>query len=312
MESVVSAGLQILSRSALTADTTEQLDLATRLGAGEKPVSFMDWMHEGNHSREADRRLDGLLAQIEILEDTKVAKSFVQRAQRISEDLSDDQRTLLTDSLVLDLSAHVKHRRQHDAAIMAMREARLSLGDPTDETRVLTEQLDSAIDSGNDRGSSVLVEKALTIANAQRLRTASVSRRRAVLQGLAALGYEIRENMATAWLNSGKIVVRKPGVLDYGVELGATSDASQLQVRVVGASDPVEPRTMQRDRDMEVQWCTDFDKLRQNLAKDGSDLDLQRAVAPGEQPVKTVPMEGTGDLGSTDAAPLLRQRTNPS
>ena len=33
--------------------------------------------------------------------------------------------------------------------------------------------------------------------------------------------------MASAWAQAGRIVVRKPGVTDYGVELGATADAEQ-------------------------------------------------------------------------------------
>ena len=57
------------------------------------------------------------------------------------------------------------------------------------------------------------------------------ARRRAVLGGLAKLGYEVRESMSTAWAQEGRLVVRKPNTTDYGVELGGPSDVSRLQVR---------------------------------------------------------------------------------
>ena len=54
-----------------------------------------------------------------------------------------------------------------------------------------------------------------------------------MLEGLAALGYEVREGMATALAEKGRIVVRKPAATDYGIELGAPQGAARLQVRVV-------------------------------------------------------------------------------
>ncbi|YCI88526.1 hypothetical protein M1D99_12320 [Pseudomonas sp. R3-41] len=38
---------------------------------------------------------------------------------------------------------------------------------------------------------------------------AALARREAVLDGLASLGYEVREGMATAWVETGKVVLRK-------------------------------------------------------------------------------------------------------
>ena len=55
---------------------------------------------------------------------------------------------------------------------------------------------------------------------------AATARRKAVLGGLAALGYEVRETLATALAREGRIVVRKPGTQDYGVELAAPVDGA--------------------------------------------------------------------------------------
>jgi hypothetical protein len=45
------------------------------------------------------------------------------------------------------------------------------------------------------------------------------SHRSAVLEGLAGLGYEVTEGMSTAWVNGGRVVLRKAASPGYGVEL---------------------------------------------------------------------------------------------
>ena len=41
----------------------------------------------------------------------------------------------------------------------------------------------------------------------------------------------------------GRVVVHKPASEDYGAELGSPSDAARLQVRLVGAANPLTPRS---------------------------------------------------------------------
>ena len=99
-----------------------------------------------------------------------------------------------------------------------------------------------------------------------------------------------RDTVASAWERDGRLVVRKAGAFDYGVELGAPADAVRLQVRLVGAARPAAPRNARRDADQETIWCSEFDRLRENLAAEGSELQIERALQPGEQPVRTVAM----------------------
>ena len=62
---------------------------------------------------------------------------------------------------------------------------------------------------------------------------APAARRRAILQGLSSLGYEVTEGMATAWVEQGRVVLRKAASPDYGVELGGGIQSDRLQVRAV-------------------------------------------------------------------------------
>ena len=110
----------------------------------------------------------------------------------------------------------------------------------------------------------------------ERRRAAAAARRRAVLGGLASLGYEIREGMDAAWANDGRIVVRRPGTEDYGVELAAPADVSRLQARLVGSDRPQAPRDAARDRDQETIWCGQFDQLRAIVAGEGGRIEIER------------------------------------
>jgi hypothetical protein len=119
---------------------------------------------------------------------------------------------------------------------------------------------------------------------------AATSRRRAILTGLASLGYEVREGMATSWVRDGRVMLRKPGTPDYGVELGAPADAARLQIRLVGSDRPATPRSVQRDRDQETIWCSEFGKLQDLIAKSSGELIIERAQPVGVVAVKTVVM----------------------
>ena len=305
MQAVLNAAFSELKDAASPARATgEQQELANRLGKGETHTTYADWLVANTPTSESDARLDRLLAEIEVLEHAEAARGFAARAAAIAAEPSVNRRALLTDSLVLELSACLATARRRESVVAAMREVRGGLDRVSADAADLGRRLDRAIGEIDIQAGEKLVEEARQLAATEARRAASVARRRAVLKGLAALGYEVRENMASAWAQAGRIVVKKPGVTDYGVELGATTCADQMQVRLVGAAEPLEPRTAQRDRDTEAQWCEDFGRLRQTLAKTGTELKLERGVGVGMQPVKTVIMADIDcDTGSNVARP---------
>jgi hypothetical protein len=96
--------------------------------------------------------------------------------------------------------------------------------------------------------------------------------------------------MDAAWAEDGRIVVRRPGAEDYGVELAAPADLSRPQARLVGSDRPQAPRDAARDTDQETIWCGQFNQLRAIVAGEGGRIEIERALAPGEQAVKTVTM----------------------
>src|SRR5262249_8978630 len=133
---------------------------------------------------------------------------------------------------------------------------------------------------------------------------AAAARRRAVLQGLASLGYEVNEGMATAWVQGGRVVLRKATNPDYGVELTGGTRSDRLQVRAVGFGTPQMVRNAARDRDIETAWCGDFGKLQALLAGGGGRLEIETASPPGAVPIKVVSDPTARDEVATDARTL--------
>jgi hypothetical protein len=69
------------------------------------------------------------------------------------------------------------------------------------------------------------------------------------------------------------------------VELASAPDATRLQVRAVAFEGD---RDTSRDRDVETLWCGDFGKLQGLLAAQGGSIAIEKALAVGAMPLKTV------------------------
>ncbi len=175
---------------------------------------------------------------------------------------------------------------------------------------VVTKQQESPAEPATPHEEALVAEAAAVIQDEIRV-TASVARRRAVLAGLASLGYEVRETMASIWEREGRIVVRKLGMSDYGVELGAPADVSRLQVRLVGSDHPSAPRDSRRDMDQETIWCSEFDQLKAELAGGGNEIIVEKALLPGEQRVKSVSMPQSIQIQTMDTIAVAAERRLP-
>jgi hypothetical protein len=291
MEVVISQNYAaVAARRSSDGASKEQLELAGRLGSGERPQSFPEWLAtQGSSVNQRDSRLDALMAEIEALDDAEIVQPFKERAAAISAEASRERRALLTDSLVLDLSERSRRRRADEILMERLREVKVglrTLGTP--ETHAIEAQIATMLRSAKLNGADNLVERAQAVIDSEMTKLAAAARRQAVLGGLAKLGYEVRETMSTAWAQDGRLVIRKPDDTDYGIELGASPDVSRLQVRLVGSERPSAMRDARRDRDMETIWCSEVARLQDLLAASGGEMVIERAVEVGVQPVKTV------------------------
>ncbi|TXN21269.1 hypothetical protein [Methylobacterium sp. WL9] len=286
-----------------------QRELAQRLAAGAEQRSLASWLATAAPADPCDARLDALLADIETRGGAKALQRFADRAASIAAEADFTRRAVLTDSLCLDAGRWVADQRAHEAVADRLRGARATLGLlASADAQALSKQVAGALYSADFQHAEKLCAAAEEIAEREAKSEAASARRRAVLSGLATLGYEVRESMATAWAQDGRLFLRKPASADYGVELGASANLDRLQIRVVGADQPSQPRTTERDRDQEVIWCGEFNRLRANLAARGSDLIIERALGVGAQPVKSVAIPSSASTPAEASVPISRRR----
>lgn len=74
----------------------------------------------------------------------------------------------------------------------------------------------------------------------------------------------------------------------FGLEMSGPPEAQRLQMRVVAFSPPGASRDSSRDRDVELQWCGNLDRLRELLAASGGEIAIERAVAAGGVALKVI------------------------
>lgn len=148
--------------------------------------------------------------------------------------------------------------------------------------------------------------------DAERAERAARDRRAAVLEALAGLGYEVREDMSTTWAANGELVLSNPTRPGYGMEVrGGAQSAERIQMRAVAFEGRDGAPDRGRDRDAESLWCGDIAKLRDRLAEEGDQLAIEKALEIGAVPLKRIRIEADDAAGHGTAMPAPAQRTLP-
>lgn len=294
LRQAVRQGFGLLQPSTAPAAVTDrQRNLASRLAGDDKRSTLAEWL-AGQERQLADdpglliveRRYEELHAL-----DPEVSLAFADRLDKLATDDS-NRRPLLIDSLALDIGNAHKAAVAKTAAIAELRgiEGELKyLGDPTVEphlqaiARLLQEKADLPAILG-EIGSSK--ETLLALVE----RRAAIERRRAILNGLSDLGYEVKEGMETAWVENGRVVLKSTKTPAYGVEVGGNPSIS-MQVRTVGFEISGVARNTVGDIAAETEFCGDFSKLQARLAADGGALEIIKAMGIGTTAVKTFALD---------------------
>lgn len=271
---------------------TENAQLLRALAAtyAEPEASVTTQLLSGAAKDPDELRLDrcwSLLGELEAHDPTAAIEEWKQKARTTSSAVL-SERGLLLDSLVLELTTHVRAKRAHQIAKAAIEEVLAELeGFSSPEAEVWRAKLLAAIDQPilSDE-EQALVESARAWITQENAREDAQEQRAAVLRALTALGYEVREGMSAAWTEQGRVVVHKPNEPLYGVEFSAPATGTAFQTRVVAVGE--QQRSSQRDREVEETWCSEFARLRALLAEGGFETNLAKAHQPGAIPIKTV------------------------
>jgi hypothetical protein len=235
-----------------------QRGIAEQLGAGEKRMTLEEWTSQQPLTAEdpALLRVDRFLGELK------------------------------------GLAAAVKNAREHARLQSDLRARHAELSEmKSPEAASLRSEIGQSLSGHAPANEAELLQRADFLIDAEVQAMAAEERRRAVLEGLAGLGYEISEGMATAWVNGGRVVLRKAANPGYGVELSGGSKSDLLQVRAVAFGNSTETRDTSRDRDIETIWCGEFARLQSLVAKDGGHFSLESAHPIGQFPLKLVEEE---------------------
>jgi hypothetical protein len=229
-----------------------------------------------------------MIAELAAL-DAEAACPFETRVEVISNESTTARKGLLIDSIIVDLVEATRATRDRDRLMTMLREQAIALGRfASDPARTLVSEINATIDGFDTSRAEPLLASAGALATAETSRLAAEARRNAILRGLSSLGYEVREGMATAFANGEAVVMRHVNTPGFGLEMSGPPEAQRLQMRVVAFSPPGASRDSSRDRDVELQWCGNLDRLRELLAASGGEIAIERAAAAGSVALKVI------------------------
>ncbi len=271
--------------------------------------TLADWAARQPADPEREARLlrvDRHIAELQLLQGAAVAAPYLEALHKAEQETAPQRRNLLLDSLVLDLATASAAFAQRRTQLERLQDvaSRLTAVDPAEHAPLLTRVAACSTDTALPLLTELTLQCDTALASHQQA-LAAVSRRQAVLDGLASLGYEVREGMATAWLDTGAVVLKKAATPGYGVEVGGRADGGRLQVRAVALATD---RDRARDRDIETLWCGEFGRLQALLHGQGTALVMERALGVGEVPLKETLPTAT----QSDQVPVSHARSGPA
>jgi hypothetical protein len=275
-----------------TALVPELRALAERHAHGLEGRMFDEWLATEQSADESDvvaDEIDAAIAGLAVAGSTEEAEALSSRYKLILAEPSSARRKMRSDTLLIEigrtLAAERERRRALDELASTAAEARASLA--ATHSTLLAEAANAIRREDAASASSIVTTLQQALAE-HRKASAATARRQAVLSALAEVGYEAREGLATARPIAGRMVLRRAANPEVGLEVSGGTANERVQLRPVRFAAPGATGDASRDRDIETIWCSDFDRLRESLARLDADVALEKAMPIGATPVMVV------------------------
>lgn len=297
IETAIGIALQLLPATGRSDELTDrQYKIARQLGQNERRATLSDWLASQSPGDDDGllHDVDKHLADLSALAGPESVSAFQAHCELIESEPSLQRKRLLADSLVLDITSATKKAKERTVLHSELVTLRQELARyEHQDARAAVTRLDATLHSLDFSAAPALLAQGKAILEREAASHASLARRRVILAGLADLGYEVREGMETAWVENGRVVMRKAASPDYGVEIGGNPDG-RLQMRTVAFGGLETPRDARHDIEMETAWCGDFSRLRSIVADQGGEIFVDKALDVGVVPLRVV-TETVGD-----------------
>lgn len=253
-----------------------------------------------------DKRIVDLqhrLAQIDVLGSSEATTSFAKRLDALELEAEGPMRNMKLDALVIEVASAVDRLRRLGVLVESARSALAeaeALG-TNSKLASVSQELQAAIDDPDETRLTKATADVVQAVGLARAAKAASARREAILAGLATLGYQVNENMATSWVDEGRVVLKKADTDMHGVEIASAPDAQRLQVRAVAFAAALPAAA---NLAAENAWCGDFGRLQEHLQQQAGDLAIERALPVGAVPLKVVQSPAAAQARSGTARAL--------
>lgn len=283
LDAVLARMRQTLFQPASPQLGANQQALAARLAGSEKAEDFKIWRQKQAVSSPRMTVLFGHISELELLGKAERASQLHQEMVTVAAIAEDAVREMRFDSLVISLrkakeEAIALDKLRRKAAFLEIELARYQAGmEVLRALQVASRGSITELQAAVSAGEQTLTElQATHVANA---------RRKAVLDGLQQLGYQVHEDLSTVTSAGGRLVVRNPANTGYGVEIATGAGMERLQLRTVAFQTT---RNASGDIPAEQRWCDDFGTLQGALKAQGADVIVERALGVGAVPLKVL------------------------
>jgi hypothetical protein len=291
--------------------TPEQEELAKRHRGGGKVMALEEWLSKNAPEPEPiSVKFESVIEELRLAGADAMATGFADRHQKIEEEASKSRRRMLTDTLMLEVGKTLSDIRQKAAQMRTLEQRAAPLQNlDSAEARELSRKVAAAVAEDDTASAGRLLSQVAECLDKERNVLAAKAQRSAVLGALKELGYEVREGMETAAPRDGHVVLRRAANPDMGVEITGIHSADRVQMRPVRFGQVDTAGDKRKDRDIEMLWCSDFDRLKGKIGASRGALKIEQAHAVGAVPVLFVNDGPSSDDRRPEVRSPVRTRT---
>ncbi|NVK53822.1 MAG: hypothetical protein HWD85_12875 [Flavobacteriaceae bacterium] len=269
--------------------TPEQKEIQERLSAGASLLSVEAWSKDIPKELNRQQKFEQTLKELYV-DDVSQDKiqEFLQKANELNQ--SDAHYTMQLDSLILEAATFHKEQLELRTVKQELSEALQQLKGLNQELTVII-KWESLLTSDNTENIEEATKKAKQLYEQLSETIIVETRRAAIKKALTKAGYEVNDSMETAWVENGRLVVKKAENSLYGVEFMSPKNLSRIQARVVADEDRSQERSQSLDKHQEEIWCDDFTEIREILESEDLSIRIEKAHAIGTIPIKEVKLD---------------------
>lgn len=266
--------------------TKLQLEIQQRLSAGDSLLSVEEWRKQHPTAVTRIKKLENTLKEMFVTDISQdKIQEFIRRCNEL--DTGNPNYPLLIDSLTIEAATYYKNQ----LALQSKREALNLLITQIEDLGVEAKFINlwkELIKSGELVELQDTLEKASQFYEKESEKIMVEARREAIINALEKAGYKVNDSMETAWVENGRLVVKKAPDSLYGVEFMSPKNLSRIQARVVADEDRTNERTPNLDKNQEEKWCNEFEEIRSILSSENLTIHIDKAQNPGVVKLKEV------------------------